>query len=382
VNASARFGLACSLSEHERLQRVAAAQDGVISFAGGLPDPQLFPKRELACAFTQALQLPGSPALQYAWPEGHAGLRHYVARRLSARGAELSPERVIITNGAQQAITLAARVCIQADARVGVDPCCYPGALDALRTLGARFTSLATATGCYYVMPSVSNPSGQMLPSAQRQHLIGRALRREAWILEDDAYAETRFDDVLPRPLCADAPEQVFHIGTFSKTLCPGLRIGWLVPPAALFAQCLQLKQGSDLQASSLTQLLLERYLAQGGYDLHLRQARRHYLRRVRLLGRALRRYLPELHFREPVGGFSIWVESELILDDDALLDAAVQQGVSFDTGRAFRWDTDPRLSFRLSFSCVPEADIEQGVLRLARALVHCRRSIRLARPA
>jgi 2-aminoadipate transaminase len=382
VNAPARFGLACCLSEHERLQRVAAVQPGLISFAGGLPDPELFPKRELAGAFVQVLELPGSPALQYGWPEGHVGLRHDVARRLAQRGAELDPGRVIITSGAQQAIALAARACLGVGARVGVEERCYPGALDVFGALGAELTTLAAHADAYYVMPSVSNPLGQTMASAQRRQLLQRALHQRAWLLEDDAYAETVFDGGVPRPLCADAPERAFHIGTFSKVLCPGLRIGWLVPPRALFGRCLQLKQGSDLQANSLTQLILQRYLAAGGFDSHLERARRHYRRRARLLAGALRRYLPELRFREPLGGFSIWAESELMVDDDALLDAAVEQGVSFDAGRAFRWDADPRLSFRLSFSCVAEPDIERGVLRLARALLQCRRSIRLARPA
>jgi len=381
VSLSPESGLTC-LSEHDQLQREAAARPDVISFAGGLPDPQLFPKRELADAFRQALDLPDSPALQYGWPEGHAGLRQAVAKRLSRRGLELDPEQVIITSGAQQAITLAARACVVSGMEVGVPERCYPGALDAFRSRGARLTSLASRADAYYVMPSTSNPLGQVMSPMQRRQLLERARRCEAWVLEDDAYAETLFEGSAPRPLLAEAPERVFHIGTFSKALCPGLRIGWLVPPRAQFGVCLQLKQASDLQANSLTQLLLERYLAQDGFDEHLNLARRHYQQRARLLARALRRYLPELSFQDPAGGFSIWVESELVLDEHALLDAAVEQGVSFDPGRAFRWDSDARLSLRLSFSCVQESAIDQGVVRLARALRRCRTTMRLARPA
>jgi 2-aminoadipate transaminase len=357
------------LGEHDQLQREAAARPDVISFAGGLPDPQLFPKGELSDAFRQALDLPGSPALQYGWPEGHSGLRQSVVRRLALRGVKLDAERVIITSGAQQALTLAARACVVSGMEVGVPERCYPGALEAFRSLGARLTSLMSRADTYYVMPSISNPLGQVMSPMQRRQLLQRARRCEAWVLEDDAYAETLFEGPAPRPLLAEAPERVFHIGTFSKSLCPGLRIGWLVPPRAQFGVCLQLKQASDLQANSLTQLLLERYLAHDDFDAHLRRARRDYQHRSRLLARALRRYLPELSFHDPAGGFSIWVESELVLDEHRLLDAAVEQGVSFDPGRAFRWDSDPRLSFRLSFSCVPEAAIDRGVVRLARAL-------------
>lgn len=372
--------LACCLSERDRLQRVAAARPGTISFAGGLPDPRLFPTQQLAQAFLAAVEVPGAPALQYGWPEGEAELRRHVAARLNRRGAALEAERVIITSGAQQGIVLALRACLHEGRRVGIDARSYPGALELLRSMRAELVPLESDAAAYYVMPSLNNPLGQSMQLDDRLQLLARARRSAAWVLEDDAYAELLFDASAPRPLLADLPERVLHIGTFSKALCPGLRIGWLVPPPELFKTCLELKQRSDLQANSLTQGLLQRYLAQGTFDEHLARARDHYARRADLLSGALRRYLPELRFRMPLGGFSIWVESDLLLSDESLLDAAVDRGVSFDAGRAFRWDGDPRLSFRLSFSCVNELDIEPGVVRLARALAQCRGNLRLAR--
>lgn len=351
------------------MQRVAAARAGVISFAGGLPDPELFPRRRLAQAFGDALRLPGSPALQYGWPEGYAQLREVVAARLRRRGVALQAERVLITSGAQQAISIALRACLREEATVGIDPYSYPGALDALRAVAARRTSLTQPADAYYVMPALSNPEGRTMTPLERARLLAQARRSRAWILEDDAYAETVFDGLPPAPLLAQAPERVFHIGTFSKALCPGLRIGWLVPPLSVLESCLRFKQTNDLQANSLTQILVERYLTSGDFDGHLRRVRARYRRRAWLLARALERQLPQLRFQVPRGGFSIWLQRDIGIDDARLLDTALAQGVSFDAGRAFCRDAAVGLCLRLSFSSVPEAQIEEGVRRLARAL-------------
>jgi 2-aminoadipate transaminase len=344
----------------------------MISFAGGLPDPQLFPRRRLAQAFTDALLLPGCPALQYGWPEGYTRLREVVAERLRRRGVELDTARVLITSGAQQAISIALRACVPPGATVGIDAHSYPGALDALRAHGSRSSSVTLPADAYYVMPALSNPEGRTMSPLDRARLLAQARRSRAWLLEDDAYAETVFDGLPPAPLLAQAPERVFHIGTFSKALCPGLRIGWLVPPLSAFERCLRLKQASDLQANSLTQILIERYLTRGDFDAHLQRVRARYRRRAWLLARALRRELPQLRFQSPRGGFSIWAQSELPVDESALLDSALQHGVSFDAGGAFCRDAEPSLCLRLSFSSVADSEIEEGVRRLGRALASC----------
>lgn len=369
---SVEESLPSCLSEPERLQRVAAARASVISFAGGLPDPELFPRRRLAQAFGDALRLPGSPALQYGWPEGYAQLREVVAERLRRRGVPLDAERVLITSGAQQAISIALRACLRPEATVGIDAYSYPGALDALHAVGARPSSLVQPADAYYVMPALANPEGRTMTPLERARLLAQARRSDAWILEDDAYAETVFDGLPPVPLLAQAPERVFHIGTFSKALCPGLRIGWLVPPHRALETCLRFKQANDLQANSLTQILVERYLTSGDFDGHLRRVRARYRRRAWLLARALERELPQLRFQLPRGGFSIWLQSERPIDDARLLDTGLAHGVSFDAGRPFCRDAPRGLCLRLSYSSVPESRIEEGARRLARTLAAC----------
>lgn len=356
------------LSEPERLQREAAARKDIISFAGGLPDPQLFPLRKLAQAFTDALLMPGCPALQYGWPEGYEPLRRAVAERLGRRGVAVDSARVLITSGAQQAISIALGACVQPGGCVGVDEFSYPGALDAVRAHGARPICASLPADAYYVMPGLSNPLGHTMTAPERGRLLDLCERTGGWLLEDDAYVETIFDGSAPKPLLAEAPERVFHIGTFSKALCPGLRIGWLVPPPSQFETCLRLKQSTDLQATSLTQILVERYLTRGDFDAHLRRARARYRKRARLLARALHRHLPDIDFVMPRGGFSIWAKCPRVVDDARLLDAALAHGATFDVGRAFCRDTEAGSWLRLSFSCAPETQIEEGVRRLARA--------------
>jgi 2-aminoadipate transaminase len=359
---------ALNLGRHDLLARLAAEKPGLISFAGGLPDPALFPKRHLGEAFLVALEQHGRSALQYGWPEGSIELRGEVARQLNARGADVDAEGVIITSGAQQAI-LVALSSVPERQRVGIDAESYPGALDAFRSARAAFVGLEDAAELYYVMPSVSNPRGQTMPEVERSALLERARRQGSYVLEDDAYDGTRFAGGLSRPLVADAPERVFHIGTFSKTLCPGLRLGWLVPPRRFARRALRRKQNQDLQTNGLTQALLVEYLRQGHFEALQARARRRYRRKAQALLDSVARRLPEFRCRAPVGGFSLWLASDLRCSDARLLEAAIERGASFDPGSLFRVSAQPGLALRLSFSAVPEAAIDEGVTRIARAL-------------
>lgn len=357
------------LTEHDRRLRVAAANPKVISFAGGLPDPALFPRRELTRAFIDTVNRRSCAGLQYGWPEGSAQLRCYVAERLVERGAHVEPDQVVITSGAQQAIFVVLHAALRRGATIGFEDESYPGALDAARAFGARLADIDEPANAYYLMPSLSNPRGCSLAAGARSALLLRARNARAYLIEDDAYAETRFSASPLRPLLADAPERVFHIGTLSKTLCPGLRVGWVVPPKRFLRRILRAKQNNDLQANGLSQALVEGYLSQGGFEAHKQRARRNYRRRARRLSRALRHHLPWLRFDEPEGGFSLWLATDLHSSEEAVFDAAVREGVSLDMGRAFCRVAPKKLSFRLCYSAVPEREIEEGVQRLARAL-------------
>lgn len=356
------------LNARDLLARRAAETPGLISFAGGLPDPELFPKRQLAQAFVTSLQCNGTAALQYGWPEGSLELRQWIASELNGRGARVTAERVIITSGAQQAIQIAV-AAVDERAQIGIEPESYPGALDIFRAAHAQLVPLTDPAGLYYVMPSVSNPRGSRMSEPNRRALLARASLRKGFVIEDDAYQGTCFSGERQRPLLADAPERVFHVGTFSKTLCPGLRLGWLVPPARFAKRALRHKQASDLQANGLAQALVVEYLRTGHFAKLQARARAHYRRKLERLLAAVRRELPQFQFDEPIGGFSLWLESEQHAEDTSLLEAAVEQGASFDLGRQFRHGRARNLGIRLCFSAVPTADIEAGVSRIARAL-------------
>jgi 2-aminoadipate transaminase len=350
----------------ERLQRQAAADRESIGLAGGLPADEQFPRTPLARAFLRAISPPGVSGLQYGWPEGRERLRTWIAERLRARGARVSADEVIITSGAQQAIAIATQVLVRPGEALAVDAATYPAALALFRARGAEPVARPAAhAACHYVMPSIGNPEGHPLAPAERTAIL--ASRQP--IIEDDAYADLRFDGAAPRPLLAVARGRVWHVGTFSKTLCPGLRVGWLVPPRKRFGRALRLKHALDLEANHLAQSILEEYLATADFDARLARLRTFYRRRAARLASALGRHLPAWRFAFPAGGFSIWVTPDEDGDDIEFLKTAIVHRVNFDPGRQFRPDRAPHpLMLRLCFSATPGPKLEEGVRRLAAA--------------
>jgi 2-aminoadipate transaminase len=355
-------------SKVERLQRATAARPDVHSFAGGLPDPKMFPRSALTRAFLQAIGARDAPALQYGWPEGRPGLREFIAGRMRARGCPVHADDIIVTSGAQQAIAIATELVFRRSKTVALDAETYPGALDLFRARGLHVTCDPANARAAYVMPQLDNPRGRIMPERRRRQLLERASRQKLILIEDDAYADIVFRSKPNRPLFADAPDSAFYVGTFSKSLCPGLRVGWLVTPRRVRERALDIKRDSDLQANSLAQAILEAFFRDHDFEAGLAKACRGYRRRAARLAEALRRHLPEWSFEEPEGGFSIWIDSGEPGDDVALLEMASTFGTSFDPGSVFRVAESPTLSLRLCYSCLDEEHIEEGVIRLRRA--------------
>jgi 2-aminoadipate transaminase len=360
------------------LIRAGAARPDTIALGGGLPARELFPRRALAGSFLRAIMDPGCAALQYGWPEGNEGLRAWVAARLRKRGAAVEPDEIVITSGAQQALAIAAQILFQPGDRVGCDPESYPAALDLFRARRLVPTATMRDVAGHYAMPAIGNPRGLGLDDRARERLLSHAVR--APVIEDDAYAELSFAGPPPRSLLADDRRHVVHVGTLSKTLCPGLRVGWLVVPRRLHRRALEAKHASDLQANSLAQALLEDFLSRTDYDALVARARRFYARRARTLAKALAARLPSFRFTPPAGGFTIWVETDREGDDAALLETAIRHGVSFDPGRTFRVDgRSSPIALRLSFAIEPAPRLALGVERLAEAWEAYRRDQRRA---
>ncbi len=364
----------------EALLRAAAASAEIVSFAGGLPAPETFPRRAIARAAREAILEMGTAPLQYDWPEGRRPLREAIAARLRARGADVEADELIITNGAQDAIAIAVEAL--APVEVQVDALSYPSALELFRALGGRVTTRAAAVR--YAMPAVSNPLGRVAGEREREEMLNAR-----FILEDDAYADLGFSTEISPPLCARARDRVFHLGTFSKTLLPGLRVGWLAPPRAWLGRVRETKMRRDLHACGLAQAIVERFLLHGDFDARLARLRAIYSRRCERLCRALAAVAEHgrVRFAIPRGGFSVWVESELRISDEEWLARALDAGVAFDPGALFAADPDRAqpLCMRLSFSALPEDQIETGVARLAAALddaryaaTNCRSTSRL----
>ncbi len=364
----ARRGAVCAL---DALRRQAATDHHVIGMGGGLPSPAQFPKRALADSFLRVIARRGGAALQYGWPEGISSLREKIAARLSRRGAEVFGEDIIVTSGAQQAIAIAFEVACRHGERVAVDPETYPAALELLRERGLVPVDMCEEMSAAYVMPAIGNPRGRPLARQLRARLLGARCA----IIEDDAYADLCFAHPAPRPLLADLRQRVFHVGTFSKTLCPGLRIGYLIPPPRHFRAALRLKQSSDLQAGSLAQMIIDDYLRENDFDARLVRLRSSYHSRANLLAQALRHYLPSWQFSFPEGGFAFWLEPDSYVDERLFLERAIAAGVSFDVGSSFRRRNGSHpLAIRLCFSFVPPAALEEGTRRLAHAWSEVRR--------
>lgn len=353
----------------DAIVREGAADSSVIMLGGGMPATELFPRGSLTRAFRAAMDDPTAAALQYDWPEGRIGLRKWVAARLRRRGADVDHNAVILTAGAQQGIALACQFLVRPGARVRVSVESYPAALELFRQREAVLALGKEPADCAYVMDGIDNPHGSAPDPDARASLIREGLP----LIVDEAYAELDFESRIRRPLLADARDRVWHVGSVSKTLSPGLRTGWLVPPPDLVERVRRAKFTSDLQSSTMSQLLVERFLTIEDYDAHLVRARDLYARRAGVLSTAVRRYLPEWRFSEPAGGFAIFLKTDHVAEhptaDEEWLRTATGHGVAFDPGALFQARPGSgTLAMRLCFSAADDEHLIAGVKRLRTA--------------
>ncbi|AVO49706.1 2-aminoadipate aminotransferase [Melaminivora suipulveris] len=360
---------------------------GIISLAGGLPAPQTFPIESFAQAAAQVLAHEGAAALQYAASEGFGPLRQAVADFLPW---DVHPDQILITTGSQQALDLVAKVLIDEGSRVLVETPTYLGALQAFTPMEPRIEAVASddegvlvddlaakvGSGAdkarfLYVLPNFQNPTGRTMTEARRQHLVERAAELGLPILEDNPYGDLWFDQPPPKPLTARNPEGCIYMGSFSKVLAPGLRLGFLVAPQHIYPKLLQAKQAADLHTPSFNQRLVAEVMKNGFLDRHVPTIRALYKRQCEAMLGALEEHLAPLgvSWNRPDGGMFLWLRLPAGMSALELLPRAVEHNVAFVPGAAFyAQDADAR-TLRLSFVTASEEQIRTGIAALATAI-------------
>ena len=362
----------------------ATMRPGMISLAGGLPAPQSFPAEALRAAFDAVLATEPAQALQYSTTEGHPPLREWIAAQESARGVPTAAEQVLVVSGSQQALDLIGKAMVDEGQPLLVESPTYLGALQAFAPFGPALRQLpadeagllpqaidgglARGARLAYVMPSFQNPTGRTLGAERRSALAQAARRFDLWLVEDDPYGELWYREAPPASLRLHAPERTLRVGSFSKVLAPGLRLGYVVGPRAAIDLLARLKQATDLHTATLTQHVVARVLRDGLLDAQLPRVRRLYASRAAAMLDALRAHMPDgVRWTEPQGGMFVWLTVPAAVDTLRLLDRAIAAGVAFVPGAPFYADNPRRDTLRLSFVTVPDETIDRGVAILAR---------------
>ena len=364
-------------------------RDGVISFAGGLPAPELFPAELIADAFARTLApTVAARALQYSSTEGDPALRGLLAERFCSRGLDCSADELLVTTGSQQALGLISAVLVDPGDVVLVENPSYLAALQSFGFAGARLEPVpcdengldpealpglieAHAPKFLYIVPTFQNPTGRTLPEARRARLAQVAAEHGLWIIEDEPYGELRYDGSPLAPIGshAGAADRTVTISSLSKVLAPGLRIGWLRAPEAILGPLTIAKQAADLHTSTVDQIAARTSLQAADLDLHIAALCREYRRRRdALLGGLAAALPPGSTFNQPEGGMFVWGRLPSGWDADELLQRALEHDVAFVPGHPFfAREADPR-TLRLSFTTHVPDEIAEGLARLRRS--------------
>jgi len=356
---------------------------GIISLAGGLPSPKTFPISAFAEACAEVLHKDGQAALQYAASEGYAPLREAVAAMLPW---PVDPAQVLITTGSQQGLDLIAKVLLDPGSRVLVETPTYLGALQAFSPMEPEPVSVASDdegvlvddlvakakdARFVYLLPNFQNPTGRTMTEERRAAVSAAAAKAGLPIVEDNPYGDLWFDEAPPLPLTARNPDGCVYLGSFSKVLAPGLRLGFMVAPKAIFPKLLQAKQAADLHSPGFNQRMVAEVMKEGFLDRHVPTIRALYKRQRDAMLAALAREMKGLgvEFNKPAGGMFLWLRLPEGMDAVALLPKAVERGVAFVPGAPFyAGASDPR-TLRLSFVTASVEEIDNAITALGEAV-------------
>jgi 2-aminoadipate transaminase len=357
----------------------------IISFAGGLPSPATFPVERMKAAYDKVLSESGKVALQYGPTDGYAPLREWIAHSLSTEGTKILPEQILMVSGSQQALDLIGKVLIDEGSRVLVETPSYLGALQAFSVYRPEFASVATdddglvpasiaqvAEGArlLYSLPNFQNPTGRSLSIARRRELVDTCARLGLPLIEDDPYGALSYSGEPMPKMVAMNPEGVIYMGSFSKVLTPGIRLGYVCAPLPLVRRLELAKQAADLHTAQLTQMVVHEVVKDGFLDEHIPTIRTLYGQQCRAMLDAMAEHFPaSVRWTKPDGGMFIWVTLPQSIDAMKLLDQAIAARVAFVPGAPFYANDPETNTLRLSFVTVPPERIREGIAILGKLI-------------
>jgi 2-aminoadipate transaminase len=360
-------------------------QPEIISFAGGLPSPATFPVERMQQAFDKVLRENGKVALQYGPTDGYLPLRQWIADSLSANGAKIVPEQVLMVSGSQQALDLLGKVLIDEGSKVLVETPSYLGALQAFSVYRPEFVSVATdehglvpsslekiAAGArlLYALPNFQNPTGRSLSVERRLELVETCARLGVPLVEDDPYGALSYKGAPAPKMIAMNPDGVIYMGSFSKVLTPGIRLGYVVAPLPLVRRLELAKQAADLHTSQLTQMVVHEVIKDGFLDQHIPTIRTLYGDQCQCMLDAMAEHFPaSASWTKPEGGMFIWVKLPAHINAMELLDEALKHKVAFVPGSPFYANEPETNTLRLSFVTVPPERIRAGIAILGKLI-------------
>jgi 2-aminoadipate transaminase len=358
----------------------------IISFGGGLPNPQSFPVEAISQAVDEVLAENGSEALQYSTTEGYTPLREYIAQRYSSQGLNVHADEILITNGSQQCLDLVGKVFLDKDDKVLLEKPTYLAAIQAFSLYEPQFESVELLEDgvdldalekilsnnnikLFYAVTSFQNPTGITYSDEKRKELAKLLKKYGTVLVEDNPYGEIRFMGDYSPPVKSYLDEGILF-GSFSKIVSPGMRLGWIVAKEEVMDKLITVKQASDLHSNYFTQRVVYQFLKTNPVDEHIQKIRNLYKKQRNCMIRMMEEYFPpEVKYTQPEGGMFLWVTLPEGSSSMDLFDIAIKENVAFVPGQAFYVDGDGKNTMRLNFTNSDEESIEEGIKRLGRAI-------------
>lgn len=369
-------------SEIREILKVTEHED-IISFAGGLPAPELFPIEEINEITQIVLKEAGTKALQYTTTEGYSPLREWISERMNQRlGTTLDKDNILITHGSQQGLDLSGKVFLDEGDVVLCESPTYLAAISAFKAYGCDFIEIPTNEDgmdmerleyilrctknikLIYVIPDFQNPTGKTWSRERRRKLAELSSRFGVMVIEDNPYGELRFDGMsLPAIKSFDNCGNILCTGSFSKIFCPGFRIGWIAGDKDIIRKYVLVKQGTDLQCNTIAQMTIHEYLKRYNIDNHIKKIVEVYKQRRDVAIRCIERYFPEnIKFSHPQGGLFIWVELPENISTREILEKCLERKIAFVPGGSFFPVKHKENTFRINYSNMPQDKIGKGI--------------------